>query len=181
MHEGTVLYLLLKSLFIFRQRGREEEREGRKHQFTQALVACPTPPAGDLAPNPGMCPDWESNQWPSRLQDNTKPNWATPVRATVLYIDCTGDSAIDNIFQNSQNCTLEKVNYILCILHLIKNFTLDLNKYGATQFTIAKKVNYLEINSILFFLQCILVCPWVCYACAPISSCCRERQELESF
>ena len=41
-------------LFIFRERGREGEREGEKHQ---CVVASRTPPTGDLAHNPGMCPD----------------------------------------------------------------------------------------------------------------------------
>ena len=40
-------------LFIFRQRG----RQGEKHQ---CVVASHAPPTGDLACNPGMCPDWES-------------------------------------------------------------------------------------------------------------------------
>ena len=30
----------------------------------QCVVACCVPHTGDLARNPGMCPDWESNQWP---------------------------------------------------------------------------------------------------------------------
>ena len=38
--------------FIFRQRGREEEREVEKHQ---CVVASRTPPAEDLAHNPSMC------------------------------------------------------------------------------------------------------------------------------
>ena len=46
-------------LFIFRRRGREGEREGVKHQ---CVVASHAPPTEDLACNPGMCPDWESNQ-----------------------------------------------------------------------------------------------------------------------
>ena len=45
--------------FVFRQRGREGEREGKKHQ---CVIASCAPPTGDLAHNPGMCPDWESNQ-----------------------------------------------------------------------------------------------------------------------
>ena len=48
-------------LFIFRKRGREGPREGEKHQ---CVVASRTPTTGDLAHNPGMCPDWESNQRP---------------------------------------------------------------------------------------------------------------------
>ena len=46
-------------LFIFRDRGREGEREGEKHQY---VVASHVPPTGDLAHNPGMCPNWESNR-----------------------------------------------------------------------------------------------------------------------
>ena len=46
-------------LFIFRERGREGEREGEKHQ---CVVASHAPPTGDTAHNPGMCSDWESNQ-----------------------------------------------------------------------------------------------------------------------
>ena len=46
-------------LFIFRERRRKGEREGQKHQ---CVVASHMPPIEDLACNPGMCPDWESNQ-----------------------------------------------------------------------------------------------------------------------
>ena len=57
---AQVVFLSLQILFIyfFRERGREGEREGEKHQ----CVVAPHAPSGDLAPNPGMCPDWESNQ-----------------------------------------------------------------------------------------------------------------------
>ena len=43
----------------------EGEREGEKHQ--QVVASC-VPPTGDLACNPGICPDWESNQQPFGLQ-----------------------------------------------------------------------------------------------------------------
>ena len=55
---------------MFRERGREGEREGEKHPW---VVASPEPPTGDLAPNPGVCPDWESNQLLSDLQDDAQP------------------------------------------------------------------------------------------------------------
>ena len=45
--------------FIFRGRGREREKDGEKHQ----LVASCTSPTGDMAHNPGTCPDGELN-WP---------------------------------------------------------------------------------------------------------------------
>ena len=46
-------------IYLFLERGREGEREGEKHQ---CVVASCTPTTGDPARNPGMCPDWESNQ-----------------------------------------------------------------------------------------------------------------------
>ena len=48
-------------LFIFRQRGWQGEREGETHQ---CVVASSVPSTWDLTHNPGMCPDWESNQHP---------------------------------------------------------------------------------------------------------------------
>ena len=41
---------------MFRERVKEGEREREKHE-----CASHTSPTGDLAHNPGMCPDWESN------------------------------------------------------------------------------------------------------------------------
>ena len=47
----------LKMLFIFRERGGEGEREGRETSIFEREIS-------QLACNPGMCPDWESNQRP---------------------------------------------------------------------------------------------------------------------
>ena len=52
---------LIFYLFIFRERGREGEREGEKHQ---CVVASHEPPTRYLACTPGMCPDWQLNWWP---------------------------------------------------------------------------------------------------------------------
>ena len=52
-------FLKRVELFIFREREREGERGREKHQY---VVASRIPLTGDLARNPGMCPDWESNQ-----------------------------------------------------------------------------------------------------------------------
>ena len=57
-------------LFIFRQRGRKGEREEEIILPYQCVVASHMPPTGDLACNPGMCPDWESNQGPFDSQAN---------------------------------------------------------------------------------------------------------------
>ena len=55
-------------LFILRERGKEGEKEGEKHQCVAASCASPT---GDLACNPGMCPDWELNRRPFGWQAGT--------------------------------------------------------------------------------------------------------------
>ena len=60
----------LKILFIFRQRGSEGGREGEKHQCVVASwVLC----TGDLACNPGLCPDWELNWQPFGSQPVLNP------------------------------------------------------------------------------------------------------------
>ena len=80
------IYLFLKYfiyLFIFRERGKEGEKEGEKHQCVVASWAAPT---GDLAHNPGMCPDWESNQLPfgsHASAPSTKPH--QPAVCICLY------------------------------------------------------------------------------------------------
>ena len=62
-------YFLRFIYFIFRQWGRKGEREGEKHQ---CVVASHATPMGDLAHNPGMCPDWESNWQPYGSQASTQ-------------------------------------------------------------------------------------------------------------
>ena len=59
----------LKILFNFREREKQGEVEGEKHQ---CVVASCAPPTKDLACNPGMCPDWESNQRLFGLQAHTQ-------------------------------------------------------------------------------------------------------------
>ena len=69
--------------FIFRERGREGERGGERQQ---CVVTCLTPLTGDLAHNPGMCPNWELSQWPFGLQAGTQfsePH--QPGQNTLLY------------------------------------------------------------------------------------------------
>ena len=63
-----ILYLRFY-LSIIRERGREGEREGEKHQ---CVVASGVPPTGDLAGKPGMHPEWESNRRPFGSQACTQ-------------------------------------------------------------------------------------------------------------
>ena len=69
-------------LFIFRQRGREGEREGEK---SQCVVASRAPPTGDLAHNPVRHVPWLGIK-PATLwfSGRCSIHWATPARATKL-------------------------------------------------------------------------------------------------
>ena len=61
-------------IYLFLERRRQGEREGKKHQ---CVVASCTPPTGDLACNTGLCLDWESNQLPFGSQagaQSTEPH-----------------------------------------------------------------------------------------------------------
>ena len=48
-------------IYLLLDRVREGERKGEKHQ---GVVTSHVPSTGDLARNPGMCPNWDSNQQP---------------------------------------------------------------------------------------------------------------------
>ena len=65
MDEFTIL--LFFNSFLEREKG--GRGEGEKHQ---CVVASHAPPTGDLAGNPGMCPDWKSNCQPFGLQASTQ-------------------------------------------------------------------------------------------------------------
>ena len=72
-------------LFILRERGKEREREGEKHQY--AVASC-TPFTGDLAHNPDMCP-WDLNWWPFGSQagtQSTEPHQPGPMNILICQI-----------------------------------------------------------------------------------------------
>ena len=68
-------------LIYFLEKGREGEREGEKRQ---CVVVSSAPPTGDLARNPGMCPDWESNRRPFDSQAGTQPLSHTSQGSTII-------------------------------------------------------------------------------------------------
>ena len=51
---ADLILIFKKDLFLFRQRGREEEREEEKHQCVTASHEFPN---GDPGGNPGTCPN----------------------------------------------------------------------------------------------------------------------------
>ena len=94
-----IFYFFLIFKFIFRERGREGEREGKKHQ---CVVASHMSPTGGLACNPGICPDWESNQRALALQGGTQST--EPHQPGQGYIFWVMNSSL-TIFVPFQYCT----------------------------------------------------------------------------
>ena len=73
-HTIQYYYYLCIYVCISRERGWEGGRKEEKHQ---CVIASCVLPIGDLACNPGMCNDWESNWWPFDLQtcaQSTEPH-----------------------------------------------------------------------------------------------------------
>ena len=64
----TGFFLKIFFYFLFLEGGREGERE--ENISVWLPIACLL--VGNLARNPGMCPDWESNLWPFGLQACTQ-------------------------------------------------------------------------------------------------------------
>ena len=65
------IYIYIWRFYLFIGREREGDWEGKKHQ---CVVVSRMPPTGDLACNPGMCPDLESNRRPFGSQAGTVLN-----------------------------------------------------------------------------------------------------------
>ena len=70
-----IFYLFFKRfyLFIFREKGREKERKRNTDvREVRQLGVSHMPAAGNLAHNPGRCPDWELNWQPFGSQARTQ-------------------------------------------------------------------------------------------------------------
>ena len=67
--ENVLIYPFLKKDFIYLFLERGEGRKGEKHQ---CVVASHMLPTGDLACNPGTCPDWELNRPPFASQTHAQ-------------------------------------------------------------------------------------------------------------
>ena len=72
------IYLFMYVCIYFLKRGREGEREGKKHQ---CVVASGMPPIGDLARHPGMCPRLGISPVTLWFAGQCSVHWATPARA----------------------------------------------------------------------------------------------------
>ena len=74
-----ILFFFLR-FYLFNLR---EGQEGEKHQCVFASCESPT---GDLTHNPGMCPDWESNQWPFGSQAGTQSTEPQPLNLWLRFL-----------------------------------------------------------------------------------------------
>ena len=110
---------LKKYLFIFRESGREGEGEGEKHQCVRdnlSVASCMLP-TGDLACNPGMCPDWELNQWSFDVQAGTQSTEPyQPGPSGRFYF--TKFTTLSSISLALLECDLTIRNGVLISLHL---------------------------------------------------------------
>ena len=77
-------FLFFKDLiYSFLERGKEGEREGEKYQ---CVVTSRAPCTEDLACNPGMCPDWESNWQPFGSQPTLNPLSYTSQDSKIVFL-----------------------------------------------------------------------------------------------
>ena len=70
--QGRNIYIFKDFIYLFSERGEGRERETKSEEH-QCVVASCAPSTGDLACNPGMCPDWESNWYPLVCRPALKP------------------------------------------------------------------------------------------------------------
>ena len=68
-------------IYLFLERGEGKENEGEKHQCVVGSRVCPT---GDLACNPGTCPDWELNQQPFGSKALSPLSYTSPGLCTIF-------------------------------------------------------------------------------------------------
>ena len=65
--------IFFKDFIYFYREGKGRRKRGK---YQCVIISC-VPPTGDLACNPGICPDWESNQQPFGSQagaQSTEPH-----------------------------------------------------------------------------------------------------------
>ena len=73
-----------------------EGGEGERGEKYQCVVASRTPPTGDLAHNPGICPDWELNRRPFSSQPVLNPLNYTSQGSLVDFCMCSDQESNPN-------------------------------------------------------------------------------------
>ena len=89
-HSVFLIILFFKDfIHLLLERGEGREKGRRRNIEVQEIhqsFASTTPQTEDLACNPGMCPDWESNQWTFGSQVSTQST--EPHQPGLLYNSC---------------------------------------------------------------------------------------------
>ena len=70
-------------IYVFLDRGERREKDRERNTVCGCFLSTPTE---DLARNPGMCPDWESNRRPFGSQAWCSIHWVTPARAKISLV-----------------------------------------------------------------------------------------------
>ena len=80
------------------------------------LTASHMPPARDLAYNPDMCPDWESNQRPLALQDSAKPtesHWPRLLQLfKIIYLFIFTERGEGREKERERNINVRKIDWL---------------------------------------------------------------------
>ena len=99
----TLILIFKILLFLFLERVVERQKERNIHwREIRFLVASDMPLTGDLAHNPGMCPNLESNQWPFSSKTGAQPT--EPFQpGLILYIIHKGKDKYRTYINNSSN------------------------------------------------------------------------------
>ena len=83
LEEFVILQSFIKYfVYLFLDRGERREKERERNISVWLPLLCPA--LGNLACNPGMCPDWEWNQQPFGSQAGTQSTEPQPARAELL-------------------------------------------------------------------------------------------------
>ena len=94
-------FILKDFMYLFLERDEGREKERKRNIYVQCvreawLVSPGMPSSGDLAWNPGMCPDQESNQQPASLLDGAQlteihqsglPRFLITLESLLLYAE----------------------------------------------------------------------------------------------
>ena len=148
-------HTFLKKFYLFiLERGREGEREGEK---PQGAVASHVPLGGDLACNPGMCPDWDSNQWSFGSQ--------TGAQSIELHQPGWGKLSLILLFYFNDHTSLKK--FFLIYLLIVKLIIL-LNIKSSFPFFMASyriSFNGRDIFSVSLRVVTVGLGAFVCYCC----------------
>ena len=102
------IYLFFKDFVYF-----FSKREEEKHQ---CVVASHMPPTGDLARNPGMCPDWESNWRPFGSQagtHSTEPHSQSSI--FILKMNRSLAKGMEHLWKFQESA---KLKLYLCLLYI---------------------------------------------------------------